>query len=102
MLKRMQRWLGSQAPINVPEIVYWIVGVRHTRHRMTPVRCYWPCEVVHRSFDDHVACMRVDTRADHIEYLKRAGRSEGELLRGIAYLDSEAALADTQIKSLRW
>lgn len=55
MIKRLQRWLGSGAPIDTSPLLISIFGCRHE-----------DCDLVHRSWDSWVDCM---LRIAHEEFM---------------------------------
>ena len=56
--RRIQRWEGHRAPIDVMTLEYKLIGARHG-----------DCPKVHRSYDSHVACMQERCRRDYEEMI---------------------------------
>ena len=105
MIKKLQMWLGAKAPVDIPEFVYMIIGVRHTRFRMDyegtsgEIKRF-ECDKVHRSFWDRVACSQKDTRADYKAFVERY-RPESAA-RDLRDLDLSTLRSNAKIEAFRW
>jgi len=97
MLRRLQRWMGNRAPINVSSLAYLIIGARHPEP-LDYKRCR---DAVHRSYESYVECMQLQVIEDYRQFLKREQLSAEETLVRIAKFEAMAAESREMVKKLR-
>lgn len=88
--RRIQRWEGHRAPINVTTLEYKLIGARHG-----------DCPKVHRSFDSHVACMQDRCRRDFEEFMTGWEEDPIKKARRIADFDKAAIESRARVSQLR-
>ncbi len=99
-MRRLQFWLGNQAPINVPGIVACLVGVRHS-HLSTSTGTRTICDTAHHSWNDWMYCSQNMMRKDYLDFLNWSTLSGLDQSRALARFEATAVQALERARRLR-